>query len=627
MATPRPRSSFGQNKTTFGIGAHFAGLSIFATDLNEVTIGIMAFKSAMALAAVGFEVLTKSATELVGAIAQLGGAKGIQQMFVESVTNQSLMNQTRFVVSGEERATGKELMDLTAKLSENSETGAFDRKEWLETIKQIGIVTGRQRSLDEGTLETLGKFAVVTGSTIEEQGQIFSRLQAQNRGLNNDQIIQLMLNLHAVGQRGSFSEAELAKSPALLGLRNLFTGKPEAIENLLGTVGSAFVGGGAAENQQEAGTLFGSILNAAMKSKSPIWHRSGVTGQFGAPEDILTDLVNTAQDTLDTELSKSGLGSNVLARARRGTIQLREQISQAAGVANDESPEAQAARKRFIDDMINMHYTTEQLNAEFDQTRGPQERFRAAFNRITDHLEAKFLDTLYRMQPRLDAFADTIINHEDDIADFFDKLANYLGTAVAKFPLFLDVMAGLATAVGNVTQWILEHTPGAASNKAEAIAKSQDITDKINTEYALLNTPGLSDEGKKTALAQIAKFNQQWKDNQTLLKFYDAAGGLTPEAFAQESALQAQIERENRMLAAAQARFGAAQSAASFAARQAAHGGGGGGGGGGGDSSFVKDLNAALQISNRHLEVIAKTNTAMVSDSVPAAPQTSATGR
>src|ERR1700678_33714 len=233
------RSSFGRGDgggTRFGVSEHFAGFSIFAAGLNELTVGLIALKGAVALASTGFEVLAKSATELVGAIAQLGGAKGIQQMFVESVTNQSLMNQTRFAVSGEERSTGRELMDLTAKLSENAETGAFDRKEWLQTIKQIGIVTGHQRSLDEGTLGTLGKFAVVTGSSIEDQGQIFSRLQAQNRGMNNDQIIQLMLNLHAVGQRGSFSEAELAKSPALLGLRNLFTGKPEAIENLLGTV-------------------------------------------------------------------------------------------------------------------------------------------------------------------------------------------------------------------------------------------------------------------------------------------------------------------------------------------------------------------------------------------------------
>ena len=576
------RSSFGSGGSSFGVGAHFAGLSVFSSGLSEVTVGLLAFKGAMAIAAVGFEVLTKSATELVGAMAQLGGAKGIQAMMVESVTNQSLMNQTRFSVSGEERSTSKELMDLTAKLSENSETGAFDRKEWLQTIREIGITTGHQKSLDEGTLGTLGKFAVVTGSSVEEQGQIFARLQAQNKNMNEDQIIQMMLNLHAVGQKGSFSEAELAKSPNLLGLRGMFSGDANTTMNMLGTVGSAFKGSGAATDENEAGTMFSSILNAAMRSKNPMWHRSGVTGQFGDPADILKDLVNTDQNTLQGELSKNGLGGSVLQKAVRGSVYLREQISQSAGVANDESPEAKSGRAKFIDDMINMHYTMKELNAEFDQTRGPQERFRAAFNRIADHLEGKFLGTLERMQPKLDAFAQVIINHESDIGNFFDKLAIWLGVAVEKFPAFMTAMMGLATAVGNAAEWILEKTTGAGRDNIDQRIK--DTTDSLNDPNTYWNKPGASADDLK----QKAIVEKNLRDYQILKSMYDSASQLTPGAldstYADVAAKQAADEQkwdEEQKRKAREEGTGVRPSDAAAVAS-------------GGNDSFVKDMKAWL---------------------------------
>jgi hypothetical protein len=606
------RSSFGRGDgggTRFGVSEHFAGFSIFAAGLNELTVGLIALKGAVALASTGFEVLAKSATELVGAIAQLGGAKGIQQMFVESVTNQSLMNQTRFAVSGEERSTGRELMDLTAKLSENAETGAFDRKEWLQTIKQIGIVTGHQRSLDEGTLGTLGKFAVVTGSSIEDQGQIFSRLQAQNRGMNNDQIIQLMLNLHAVGQRGSFSEAELAKSPNLLGLRGMFSGNAGTIENLLGTVGSAFVGSGAAENQNEAGTIFSSILNAAMRSKNPMWHRSGVTGQFGDPADILKDLVNTDQTTLEGELSKSGLHSTPLQKAVRGSVYLREQISQSAGAQNTEDNVDKEKRARFIDDMINMHYTMEQLNAEFDQTRGPQERFRAAFNRISDHLEAKFLGTLERMQPALDAFANIIISHESDIGEFFDQLAVWLGVAITKLPVFIDVVEGLGLAVGHTIEYILNLI--GVSTDPEHLHKS------INDRNKFL---GQVEAGTAFATPEkIKQLQDQNAQDQARLALIAQMQELSPENLAKAR------EDEERKQHAAREQADFEADVAKHADRvpwAASHPSGAGKGG---ESTFAKDLAAAIKHNTIELQ---KNTHAMIHEtSAPAAPQPSQTGR
>ena len=458
----------------------------------------------------------------MGAIAQLGGAKGIQQMFVESVTNQQLLQQTRHAVLGEERSTGKELMDLTSKLSENVQSGAFERKDWLETIKGIGVIASKQSSLDEGTLTTLGKFAVVTGSSIQEQGDIFARLQAQHRDLNNDQIIQLMLNAHAVGQRGFFNEAEMAKSPLLFGLANEFKGDAATTTNMLGTVGSSLASSGGV-TLNEAGTMLSSIMGAAMKSKNPMWHIDPESGKFNDPAGFLESLVNTRQDVLDTDLAKGGMAREPRFAAVKGSIALRAGISNLAGVADDESYEAQQGRTKFIEDMVKLHFSMQDLQKEFDESLSPQERFRASFNRIANTLEGKFLETLQTLGAPggvLDTFANNIVSQKDKIGDYFTKFTTWLSVAVQVLPDVVSAAIALGSAAGMTALHLqqlfnfITGGPSIATNKEDAAANVK------GAEESLTNTFANPDSTPAEILA-MQKLVDRTKANQNLVRILE----------------------------------------------------------------------------------------------------------
>lgn len=525
------RSSFGSGSGGVGSGVSFGGFHVFSSGLNEVTVGLIALKSAISLVETGLNVLSKSAMEVVGAIAQLGGAKGLQAMFVESVTNQQLLNQTRFAVSGVERSTSKELMDLTAKLSESIQAGGFDRAEWLGAIKSIGTITGKQSSLDENTLSFLGKMALITGGSLQGQSEVFGRIKAGHPQMTDQQVVDTMLAGHAIGQQGSFNMAELPGAHTLMGLSNRFSGDTGDIEKMLFSIGSLIKSTGGVE-LNTTGVQYQAFLNAAVASKSPNF-KFNKADQLTNVTDSLEHIVNTPESQLAGELTAS---AKLRVQARNFTDTLRMGVSERAGVAADDfSPKAQAARERVIEQFTKLGMTMADFQKEYDESLTPATRFRVAFNRISDHLEGKFLGTLERMQPAVDAFADTIVNHENDIGNFFDQLAVWLGVAVEKFPDFMSAVMSLASAVGSAAEWILEFTTGAGREDIDAKVKNKEY------QIAQFRKLGYSEDN-----ADLQILEKDLRDLQALKTAYSAEQSLNPESLAKSAREKEEQQQKDR---------------------------------------------------------------------------------
>lgn len=536
QSTSSGRSSFGRSPS-FGTGANFGGLSVFSAGLNGVTAGLVGLKAAISLVEAGLSVLTKSATELVGAIAELGGAKGIRAMFVESVSNQQLINQTRFAVSGDERSTNKELTDLTAKLSENIQSGAFNRSEWLGAIKGIGVISGKQSSLDENTLSFLGKMATITGGSLQGQAEVFGRIQSQHPNMSNQDVIDTILAGHFIGQHGSFNMTELPEAHTLMGLSNRFTGNTMDIEKMLFSIGSVIKATGGVD-LNTTGVQYQAFLNAAVAGKSSAF-KFNQADQLTNPTEALENVVNTPENILATQLTGTG---KLRVNARNFTDTLRVGVSQRAGVeADDFSPTANAARQKVIEDFTKLGGTMEDFRKEFESSITPQQRFRAAFNRISDQLEGKFYDVLIKMQQPMDHFADQIIANSDSIGSFFDNLVNNLSELISIIPNVITIITRLGTETAKVIEWILSHMPGLNfySNKEDAQSAAETTIQDISTKQEQLANiqkdpnPITREENSKEKQAEIDKLYQDLADQGEQVSYWTAKENLSPAALAQ----------------------------------------------------------------------------------------------
>lgn len=501
-------------RSSVGVGAHFAGISVFSAGLNEVTVGLIGFKGALSLLEAGFSVIAKSATELAGAIAQLGGARGLQQMLTESVTNQGLANQTRFAVTGDQRLSNKELMDLTAKLSEDTSAGAYSRSEWLSSIKQIGIITGNQKSLDQETLTILGQVATVTGSDLLSQAKLFGSIQAAHPTLGNQGTTNAILAGMAIGQTGSFNIAEIPEAGKLMQLTSRLGGMEE-IDKLktlfsIGTIMKPVTG-----DLETSGVQLRALMEQARKSHSSVFHFNDA-GEITNINEAMNQLANTRQQDINPALLQGRSGSFIGG--------YRHAVSMKAGVEDDDfSPRAKEERNKVIEQFEKLGMSTEELNRMYEESLTPQQRFMASFNRIADNLEVEFLQSLQDAEPAIEQFASMIIGQSGTIGGVFDELIIDFANVVAIMPNIIDIISDFGSIIGTFVK-VFETLHGnkpiesrAEYESTEAIV-ARDIADK----NMLKDKSDLSGKPMTVSIQkQIAEIDKDIADRQVKLHAFE----------------------------------------------------------------------------------------------------------
>lgn len=542
------RSSFGSGGGV-GVGVHIAGLTAFAQAGTAFGNTLIALKVSVQLLETAFSTLTKGANELMGSIAKLGGARGIQSMIVESATNQALVNQARFAVGGGERMTTDQLMKLTGGLSENASSGANSRAEWLTAIKSIGVITGAQASLDPATLKFLGQLALVTGGDLQGQAEVFGRIKAANTNMSNKNITDAMLAGHAIGQTGSFNVAELPDAGKLMRLGTRIGGmENEDKLRALFAVGT-IMKGPAGVDLQGTGVLLNQFLVQARKSakndgNSPFKFDPN-SDQLMNFNDALIKTVNTPAANLD----------HFIMQGRSGIFvdTLRSALSEKAGVSPDDmSASAKSARGDIIRNFEKLGMTMEEFQKEVEESITPQTKFKAVFNQIADELEAKFLDTLKQMQPVLEHFADTIISNKDQIGDYFTNVVTWLQLLVSVIPDVITMFAALAQGALNVTS-MFAAILGKSTSSADAQSKI-DVLKKEKDEYIeyAKHKPNLSESGVKEYISRLDDKIMALEDTK---RMYQAGERLSPAALAasrqqiiddQAAEKQAYIEEKKR---------------------------------------------------------------------------------
>ena len=431
-----------------GSSSGAAGMGSAAVGLSAAFAGVVV---ASKLVEVGFQSVSKVVGDFVGALGKIGGAKDLQSMIVESVSNVKLANQARFAVSPKERLSSGELNLMAGQLSTNASAGAFSKDEWLKAFGNIGTISGKQASLGRKDMEFIGQFANIHGMELGEASNVFGRLQAQNPSWSTGQVRQSLLAGFGAGQTLSFNPSELPEANTLMRQTEFLKGDSQAnLQKLL-------VAGGlvkpAAGGMQNAGVQIQNMLKG--------FRQHGIT-------DLDTILGRVATSPISQLPIKDIRGQNA-------AVALQAQLSERAGVSKEDFTQAaNEARMKELKTLEGVTMTEEEFKKAVEESISPQEQLKAIFNDLANELEGKFLEVVKEAVPVVRMFADAIIAHKDDIKDYGDKLVAWLATAVEIMPGLVSAIANVISAIGDAAMWLISLIPGHASSLEDARSKFQD---------------------------------------------------------------------------------------------------------------------------------------------------------
>lgn len=378
-----------------GVGAALGGLYV-AGKLVEVGFESLAFQA------------KNLATAFLGAISQIGGAKNLQEMLVEAAAKEKGTAATRFTVSPEERLSTQQLDSLVNSLAKRPELGAFTSTQWMETLKNVGTLTGKQRSLPPDLLELMGKMAHIGNVPIEQMGDIVGRIMAANKTATPDQIKDIFLAAHAIGQSGSFSIGEIPQSIDLIKGGGMLAGN--TLENTkkafaIGTILRPRAGG-----LEQAGVEFNSFIEQTMRAHAQGEFLPGV--QFNK-QGAITNIEQAIANAVATP------AQNRPAPYRRAeTAQFLSNTARQAGVEDvDTADQIKSKVLSLIYSYEKLHTSMEEFNAENQDSVTTQDVLKAQFNDLADQLEIALLPILKELVPDVKAFADALIRNKDNISE------------------------------------------------------------------------------------------------------------------------------------------------------------------------------------------------------------------
>lgn len=197
----------------------YAGLNIggaqFGLMSEGINPGLIALNVGAGLLKTAFSELydatKQTVSAFIGAVAEIGGARGLQQMLVESSnTERTAANLANNSLSG---WTTKESMAMINRLSGNSE---FNPNEIGQMARGFVGKTG-----DLAGFNRLGSFATdiasVSGMGADETGRFLGQIKTEFPGLDDAKLKQAAMNMWGLGRSGSVELKDAADISRALG--------------------------------------------------------------------------------------------------------------------------------------------------------------------------------------------------------------------------------------------------------------------------------------------------------------------------------------------------------------------------------------------------------------------------
>lgn len=465
-----------------GAAAGAAGLGAVAAVAIPLVIALGALYVEAKLVEVGFESVSKQAeflaTSFMGAIAQIGGAKNLQETLVHAAESEKTTKTLRMAVLPEERASEKELSDMTAKLAANPKLGAFDSNEWKKAIDILGVGTGEQKSFlkDPSTLEFIGNMAHLRNMPLDQMANLYGDIKQQNPTFSHGDVQQTLLRGTALGRKTSFDISDIPQAKTLMTQSvRLHGDRQENIQQLLGigAILKPYADGG----MLGAGIETQAILGQAYKS-----HRQG--NDFGFKYDKAGRVTNLREGLAFSVAHHNDMGAPKTEDEIKANKALMH-LSAAAGVDEKDTTQQQYDKvMKLLEANDGLTMTMKQLSDESTETISTQDKLKAEFNKLTDQMGTALLPVLKDLVPYVETFGKAMVDNKDLITETVKLMISAMielvpisimvGGAIARLGIvFGIVMQALGYWADSITGGLFHDSLQPIIDAGNEVAKSQ----------------------------------------------------------------------------------------------------------------------------------------------------------
>jgi len=489
-----------------GAAAGAAGLGAVAAVAIPLVIALGALYVEAKLVELGFESVSEQAkflaTSFIGAIAQIGGAKNLQETLVHAAESEKATKTLRMAVLPEERASEKELSDMTAKLAANPKLGAFDSNEWKKAIDILGVGTGEQKSFlkDPSTLEFIGNMAHLRNMPLDQMANLYGEIKQQNPTFSHSDVQQTLLRGTALGRKTSFDISDIPQAKTLMTQSVRLSGdRGDNIQKLLGigAILKPYADGG----MLGAGIETQAILGQAYKS-----HRQG--NDFGFKYDKAGRVTNLREGLAFSVAHHNDLGAPKTEDEIKANKALMH-LSAAAGVTEKDTTQQQYDKvMKLLEANDGLTMSLKQLNDESTETISTQDKLKAEFNKLTDQMGTALLPVLKDMVPYVETFGKTLVDNKDLITETVKLMINAMIELVPTSILVGGALARLGIVFGIVMQalgyWADSITGGLFHDSLQPIIDAGNEVAKSQANLALvLDNLGDNFKELKKKLAEV----------------------------------------------------------------------------------------------------------------------------
>lgn len=504
--------------SNMGVGSEMAagaGMAEMAAVALPVAGALAAIYVASKLVEVGFQAVEKTAMEFVGAITQIGGARGLQGMLVES--SNAERQAANIAVNAGDQVSKAEVLQVMRSISNKSE---FDKKDVGEMARSF---IAKRGSFSE--FKQLGAFgadlASVSGLSPSQSGAAIGQLRTQFPELTMADTKQAIMKLWGMGKEGAVELKDSTRMTQSLGFArsvspNILAGL--GLEMGMVQLAQRFTGGQSADQS--------------------------VTGIRRLQEQLLSDPTSKKGQALQHLLGSDYLSHdetgravltnapNTMARIALGTFENRPGMSEAF-----ESRSMKAIRGFVSGDMANqfvgktekekvgileeMFKKMEDSSSHLEQFNGALEvvkdtvdyKLKQAFNQLANELEEELMKVWPDIAKAVTGFTRYLIAHKEDfgtaVKDFVTgmimivKALPILGEAVV---WLAKVLAQIVLSIGGMAEkYFGQKMPPSMRKSLEAINNTDPTKLKKDSQAMMVSIMAEMEKGKD-------KLNEKEKD-------------------------------------------------------------------------------------------------------------------
>lgn len=421
-------------------GAAMTGASMVALGAAAASVAVVlgTVYVAAKLMEYGFESVAAQskylATSFLGAATQIGGAKNLQEIIVNAAEKESLIKKTRFEVDASERLSEAELQSRASSISTRADLGAPEAKDVIESQRRISILTGKQRSVPQSSLEFIAKLSHIGGVAMPEMANTYGQVLAQNKNSSPKEIEDLFRAAVAIGQKGAFSVSDIPSSRKLIQVGGQLAGS--GLDNTRTALAIGTILRPRSGTLEQAGTEYQSFVKAAQIS-----HRQGDLSQ-----DTNKYFNKAGQITNINQLIAKIVATPYMERpkafgARIESTHFLSNMARQAGIEDTDTPQQQ--KEKVLDllgEFQNATMSIEEFNRANEEATSTHDKLTAAFNLITDRLGTAFLPILEQLVPDIELFAKVLVDNKDQLSEVIKNLINSM---ILLVPASLEAVKGL----------------------------------------------------------------------------------------------------------------------------------------------------------------------------------------